>query len=251
METFRPRPKFLSAEPEEVRKVRGILLKITKANYIKLIDECLNINVLSDIDNDSFKETMETALVDEKLMAQIVKVLITQIKFSSKADKSLKSESSDYQSELAEDIILIYSNLATDLRDKWRKRQGRIFYHCLLKEVVKYFNEYYCAEDYDALECNAMIRFVSYLCMSEKKVLPVLFALKICEKFDRICNKDVTLRIKFFTALIKKFRENIVFKTEYEEKYFDFFTKIVNKEEGYGVHSSIVFKCKDDVLSRW
>ena len=146
---------------------------------------------------------------------------------------------------------MIYTNLCVDLRDKWRKRQGRIFYQCLLKEIVKYFNDFYSEEDPDVLACNAIIRFVSYLCLNEKKVLPVLFVLKICEKFDRIDNKDVNLRVKFFTQLTKKFRENIVFKTEYEEKYLAFFTKVCNKEFGDEISNSIIYKCKDDVFDRW
>jgi hypothetical protein len=243
---------FGSDEPQYVRTFRSTLSKLTVLNYGKLVVQLLNIDVLPEDPKDlSSEKVQEMRITDTKAMNDIAKIFINQVKISFKTDKNLKNENREVKTAYGEDSVLLYANLATDLKNKWSGRQGRVFFECLLVEIVKFFNQHYENPGPDNLDRNSVIRFVSFLCMNDKKPIPVLFALKICETFDRLNVNDVGLRIKFFTYLLPMFRDNNIFKATYEKKYLDFFRSVAEDKISEIKEKSLVFKCKDDILSRW
>lgn len=251
MERTRPR-LFANAEPQYVRTFRGTLSKLTKINFEKLCIQLLNDDVLPKMEEKDMtpEKVQETRIADSKIMIEVVKVFMNQVKISFKADKSLKNESNE-TTKHGEDSVLLYANLATELKEKWSGRQGRVFFECLMIEIVKFFNQYYENPGTDNLDRNAMIRFVSYLCMNNKKPVPVLFALKICETFDRPIPSDVGLRVKFFTYLVSKFKENRIFMNTYEKKYHQFFKDVSEDKFPEIKDKALAFRCQDDILSRW
>jgi len=206
----------LSKEEQAFKDILCKLNKISPENFERLSGEILEIELLSDLGDDSPRQkTTDFDPEDIEKMEKVVELFIN-------ATCNIRNTGQG-GSEMQE----ILAKLFIKLKDKWDGRQGRILATVMTKYIANYFSKYFdnSLTFIEKIKCENIMYFTGLL--YEKGMFDTRFCMVALMKFKIKDESNIRVFCNLLNACYKKLKNEKLF-TSNKEKFVSFLNECVS-----------------------